>query len=534
MVQEKDPPTEMIEGHKLRVISIQQITPSRTNPRQTFDDIDSLASSIRMNGLLCPLLVRHIAAHEYEIIDGERRFKALKKLNAERVICYIVEVKDGILDKQVVANLQRREVHPLEEAEAMEELYKDKGSLQHVSAILGKSIDYVTRRWYLLKLIPKAKKAFKDGALTIGHADLIARLMPEQQQTILNFAIGEQYFEGKTIPKRVTVDELRVHIQNMYYLDLKRAPWDMADAKLVPKAGSCDACPLRKKNNAGLFDTSEEGDLCLSAECFRRKLRAWVSMKQKEVKEKKGVELVLLNNEYYSSRSTDIVAFKDVLTKSNWDESKPGDKCKETIPGMMVMGVKGKVGRIVKICSDKFCKTHHPVAKKSAQSKMSPDERKADERKEFVKNRKRNLIVQRLMLGIVAKSANEPLTKFQEELMLDTVIDYAGIDIPSLEPGLRALKIKEGTIEDKRALCLFALADNSHSNRFGMMLKDAKVNVKQITKQLTKDLQNAAKCKGCKCTALLPCVGGCEETSPTIERICSNCIVNIKKEESKE
>ena len=157
-----------------RKISIDRLRPGKFQPRRRFDDaaIDNLAESIAVHGVLQPLLVRPVSANMYEIIAGERRWRAAQKAQLHELPVVVMELNDNdALEIALIENLQRQDLSPLEEAEGYQRLMDEFHHTQDILAHhLGKSRSHVTNMLRLLKLPAGVKKMMDEGALSAGHA----------------------------------------------------------------------------------------------------------------------------------------------------------------------------------------------------------------------------------------------------------------------------------------------------------------------------------------------------------------------------
>ena len=162
----------LIKG--LTELPVEHMAPSRFQPRRVFDEkqIDELASSIRDKGVLQPLLVRAAPDGTYEIIAGERRWRAAQKAQVHQVPVIIKEFTDTeVLEVALVENLQRADLTPLEEAEGYQRLSDEFGHTQEALAeVLGKSRGHVANMIRLLTLPESVKHLLDQGALSMGHA----------------------------------------------------------------------------------------------------------------------------------------------------------------------------------------------------------------------------------------------------------------------------------------------------------------------------------------------------------------------------
>ena len=179
-------PTRRGKGTKaLRRVRLDEIEANRAQPRQEFDEesIEELAHSIRRYGLLSPPVVRE-AEFGYELIAGERRIRALKKLGAEETDVIVMNADDR--ESALIAlieNLQREDLSFFEEAEAYRALIEEHGmSRDEVAARVGRSASSIANRLRLLRLGAEVRKIIAEGELSERHARALVRLETEEEQ----------------------------------------------------------------------------------------------------------------------------------------------------------------------------------------------------------------------------------------------------------------------------------------------------------------------------------------------------------------
>ena len=168
------PEDEAVEGASLREVPIGAIEPNPYQPRVHFDEetLASLAESIEEMGVLQPVLVRKVDADTYQLIAGERRWRAAQRAGLAE-IPVIVRAVDDItsLEQAVVENLHRQDLNPLEEAAAYQQLIEDFGLTQEsLAGRVGRSRSAVANALRLLQLAPPIQAQLIDGQLTAGHA----------------------------------------------------------------------------------------------------------------------------------------------------------------------------------------------------------------------------------------------------------------------------------------------------------------------------------------------------------------------------
>ena len=155
-------------------LNINEITPNKEQPRKTFDEaaLEELADSIRQHGVLQPLLVRPLTSGGYQLVAGERRWRASRLAELKEVPVIIKELSDTeAMEIAIIENLQREDLNPIEEAEGLQALIDKCGYTQEqVATSVGKSRPAITNALRLLKLPEEVREMAKDGTITAGHA----------------------------------------------------------------------------------------------------------------------------------------------------------------------------------------------------------------------------------------------------------------------------------------------------------------------------------------------------------------------------
>ena len=161
-------------------IPVGMIEPNPFQPRQSFDQdaLSELAESIRTFGLIQPITVRKKSEGKYQIISGERRFKACSMAGLDMIPAYIRDANDqGMLEMAIVENIQREDLNPIDEAMGYKKLIDDFGLTQEeVAQKVSKSRTAVTNTMRLLKLSDGVQKMVVDGTLSAGHARALLAL----------------------------------------------------------------------------------------------------------------------------------------------------------------------------------------------------------------------------------------------------------------------------------------------------------------------------------------------------------------------
>jgi len=164
-------------GRKPRRAPIENLRPNPRNPRRLFTDaeLDELAVSIRERGIIQPIVVRALQGDNFEIIAGERRWRAAQRAGLHDVPVAVIEANDAqALEYAIIENVQRTDLNPIEEASGYLALMDDFNRTQdEVAQIVGKSRPHVANTIRLLKLSEPVKQLVRSGKISAGHARLL-------------------------------------------------------------------------------------------------------------------------------------------------------------------------------------------------------------------------------------------------------------------------------------------------------------------------------------------------------------------------
>jgi len=179
------PQTDTAEDSLVKEIPISDIDPNLSQPRKAFDagSLSELAESIRQKGLLQPILVV-TQGSRYRIIAGERRYRACRLAGLTSVPCLIRDFDEAAqMEAALIENIQREDLNPIEEAQAIQSLMKHFGYTQEDAARqLGKSRPVIANQLRLLSLPEAVQTMVLDGDLSAGHARVLAGVSPESRQ----------------------------------------------------------------------------------------------------------------------------------------------------------------------------------------------------------------------------------------------------------------------------------------------------------------------------------------------------------------
>ena len=174
------------EKSAYQILPLQKVEPNPDQPRQDFDEeqLQALADSIAVHGVMQPLAVREVAGGYYQIIAGERRWRAARLAGLKEIPVVIMEADDKTtMELALIENLQRQDLNPVEEALGYRSLMEEYGLTQEETASrVGKSRPAVANALRLLSLCPQVLEMVRSGALSAGHARAIAALKTERLQ----------------------------------------------------------------------------------------------------------------------------------------------------------------------------------------------------------------------------------------------------------------------------------------------------------------------------------------------------------------
>ncbi len=297
-------------------LPIADIDESTTNPRTIFreDGLEDLTASIRVRGVLQAILVRP-AGTRYELIAGARRLRAAARAGLTTIPACVRALDDReAREAQVVENLQREDVHPLDEAEAYEGLIASDpaSTVDAVAVRVGKSVTYVYRRLMFTRLIPEVREVFRRDVITPAHAERLASVPDDQQPEALRRCFFQLLSDGDAealdrnnlAPMRQLDDWLRSKVAlDVHHEDTKRLLPELADG------------------------VAEE--------------------------EQAGAQLLALSTQHFH---TDTREPKPILARS-WQLAEGRAKCPHARAGVIVLGEDR--GRLVRVCiNKKGCAKH--------------------------------------------------------------------------------------------------------------------------------------------------------------------------------
>jgi ParB family transcriptional regulator, chromosome partitioning protein len=420
------------------MIGLHLLQPAPWNPRGAIDDasLGELVESVRSQGILTPLLVRQVNNH-YEIVAGHRRFRAAQLADLAVVPATIRELSDD--DARTVAiveNLQRADVHPLDEAHGYRDLQQAAHlSVEDLAARVGKSRAYIAQRMVLCALVDEAAVAYRDGRIQLGHAQLIANLTPTDQQKALAYALGPS---GAPDRYRPTVSQLSDWIEQQVLQDLTQAIWPLDDPAVVSDAPACSDCPRRGGLDVGLFVETgvrdDDAGWCADGSCFVRKQVAWLTLVEQRESRAAGLEAVRVSNMAYGKVP------KKVLGPGAYSQlSDRAPACPATRLAVVVHG--HRLGTTFRACVADTCQPHGRKPAPKPEAGVSREELVA-QRKEEDEQRERVSKARLALATAVIAAASWPLPSAllaEVEAKLDADAEDWDLPLPAKSKGLDRL-----------------------------------------------------------------------------------------------
>ena len=265
-------------------VALADLQPSNYNPRKNFDEksLAELADSIRQQGVLQAIGVRPIAENHFEIVFGERRYRASQIAGLEEIPAVILDISDETAEEMAVTeNLQRKDVTPIEEANAYQKLIESgRHDVQSLAVQFGKNESYIRTRLKFVSLIPEIAQLLEQDELTISVATEICRYGEDIQHDIYEKHLKEGVLYNSW--RGMKASEVAKNIERSYTTDLKRYFFD----KTV-----CLSCP-HNTNNMMLF--CEEGSCgnCANRKCLEEMNASYFAEKAVQLMEQRPFALL--------------------------------------------------------------------------------------------------------------------------------------------------------------------------------------------------------------------------------------------------
>jgi ParB family chromosome partitioning protein len=449
--------TQNVPSTSFNEIPLAMLVESPTNPRQHFDEkgLCEMAETIRKVGVYQAILVRP-KDEKLEIVFGARRYRASALAERDTIPGIIRDMTDAeVLEAQLIENLQRRDVHPMEEAEGYKRLLsltEPTYTTEQIAAKVGKTPVYIETRLNLTKLCDEVAAVFYSNDIGVGHAILLAKLPEEMQVQGLSACFKEVYNQTSDKPVKILlpVRNLRFWVETNVLMLLKDAPFDKRNAQLVPAAGSCIDCPKRTGHNKLLFADFGKQDACTDPRCYQTKVQAHIT-----VTVAASPKLVQISTAYRAQSEGSAILPRNRYVAIR--EDKPKDKeqarrpefktCKYTTEAIIAEG-EGQ-GTMQKVCTSADCAVHHPKAKQEPRNVEDNAKWKAQQEKQ----RREQAISETTGIRVLAAiGATVPVRLLKRDLLfvverLVAMLDEGRLAIVAKQHGIKKQNEKDSVVK---------------------------------------------------------------------------------------
>lgn len=267
----------------ITLVTLANIQPSNFNPRKNFDEtsLAELSDSIRQQGVLQPIGLRPIEDNRFEIVFGERRYRASLMAGLEEIPAIVMDISDEIAEEMAVTeNLQRKDVTPIEEANAYQKLIESgRHDVHSLTVQFGKTENYIRTRLKFVSLIPEIARLLEQDELTISVATEICRYGEDVQKDIYEKHLKEGLPYNSW--RGLKASEVAKNIERSYTTDLKRYSFD----KTV-----CLSCP-HNTNNMMLFCEESSCGNCANRKCLEDMNASYLAEKAVQLIEQRPLAL---------------------------------------------------------------------------------------------------------------------------------------------------------------------------------------------------------------------------------------------------
>lgn len=380
---------------EFQILDLAILAPSPTNPRKRFPEasIAELAESIREQGVLEPLIVRQrentVVPPEiyYEIVCGERRYRASKAAGLTEIPCLVRDLTDEqVLDIQIHENLHREDVHPIDEAIGYQFLIDSLGcDVKEVAARVGKTESFVLNRLKLNGLTNEIKADLEADILPVTYALNIARF-PADAQELIHTECFEHVWQEKDrtrTPDKTQLKpwrEVQAFIETHITRELSKAPFDRKATDLRDDGLACVKCTERTGAVRTLFPTDETGkrDKCLNALCWQSKMAKLIENQRAAIAAETGAQPssvpLIRQDSYYGDGSHSDTPFTPYLNYYDFQVLDDKKGCSQAVQAVSVADA--SFGQIFTICpKSRGCNVHYPHVNRtsSGESQLASD-----------------------------------------------------------------------------------------------------------------------------------------------------------------
>lgn len=483
----------MRKGGDVIPLDIADLTDSPFNPRRSYPEKEmaELADSIRVHGVLQPILARPRLDGGFEVVYGHRRKKAAEKCGFKFIPAIVREMDDSAArEAQIVENTKRQDVAPMDEARGFKDYMDLKNcSVAEVAVRFAYSTATVARRLQLLHLVPKAIERLEEGKLPLLVALELCRL-PEKEQ-------AETFKSIAWDLERESAESIVESIRENRHEDLAKAPFDINQS--LAGIPACNGCASFSGTNPDLFGDLG-GKICTDSSCYRKKVKARSELDVKEAEEK-GFKVV-------KGSSVQGIVHGWGIASSNYAKLK--DKCDEdpkhrTWAQLLGKGADG-LKKVLAMDGDKSVECYAVADLKEAvkkaghtfmearikqDAKQKAEEKIADKVEEGVKEK-----VYAELIGAALSAGNEECREILRTFLGDDCARYNTL------PAIRVFKdcdennfdakIRKATFPELMACLVIVMADNDGDYEESLC-KTFDIDKKSIEKVVRKEIEEEAK-----------------------------------------
>lgn len=438
---------------ELQFVKMSDINSSDTNHHQREDwelqepALKELAESIKQKGVIQPIVLRpNGKPGKYFLVCGERRYQASLMAGQAEIPAFIKNLTDEeAFDLQITENLQRKDVHPMKEAQAYKALMEvdpAKNSVSELAARFGKTPEYIAQRLSFNNLIPDMRKEFYGGKMLIGHAIVFSRLTEADQKLCMKDCKPKY---GPSVDMYEPLKTVQQYIQDRLVRKINDAVFNPNDAELYVAAGACSTCPKKSGGGNVLFTDIKEKDRCFDGACFQLKTSKYLVQKLEELRAD-DPDMPVVGGHSADAHHVDSIV-KNYLKKNNikllkeyaeYNESNKAEK--GSVKSFAVGG--SKIGKVVYIKFVKKTKSDDadsPMITPGGHSKSAAYEEQINACKATLKKLKQDgqvktqeAIVEKLQdLKPYVELSDIPLNRYEEACVYLHLYDEAGIKTQS-------------------------------------------------------------------------------------------------------
>lgn len=378
------------------------------------EELDELAASLKVR-LINPITVRRLASGAYEVVAGERRYRAMQRTGRQTIAAFIDDLTDEqAREMQLIENIQRKDPHPVDESNAYAYWTEEKGwTIDRLVARFGKSYDYIAARLKLRHLFPTGLLALQNEEITLSHAIELAKYPFEAQKEIFPLMFTNYEYSTRSL---LSVPRFIKNLEEHYLHKLTQAPFPIKKKDLLPDRPACTECP--ETSGGGLFREYSDGEKCLNRACWNRKKDAFIQIQRREIAKdkfkltdekeiaRKADSVMLVAAEYVYMDDKPKSAF---LNRHDYTELKKKNECDYAQTGVFING--SRVAQKMYFCIDAKCLMHRGYSSSSSSSSALTKEQQTEkfrERREEIFNIK----VAALTRQKVLKAAADKFTGF--------------------------------------------------------------------------------------------------------------------------